>query len=116
MDADYEAPKHNASDDDIQHIFQSAKAIAVVGLSRHHEADSYRVAAYLQEHGFRIIPVHPKVKKILDEECYDCLEDVPEKEETRASVINESRKKFEEIESKISRIEKMLTDLERRKK
>ena len=88
MDTDYELPKHNASDEDIQQIFRSAKVIVIVGLSRNHEADSYRVASYLQEHGFRIIPVHPKVKEILSEKCYDRLEDVHEK----IDVVNVFRK------------------------
>ena len=79
MTIEYELPKHNASEEDIHHVFQTAKVIAVVGLSRTHEAPSYRVASYLQEHGYRIIPVRPKSRYILDEKCYPRLEDVPEK-------------------------------------
>ena len=79
MDIDYEPPKHNATDEEIQHIFQSAKVIAVVGLSRHPKADSYLVASYLQDHGYRIIPVHRKAKEILNEKSYLSLEDIPEK-------------------------------------
>ncbi len=79
MDENYEAPKYNANDENIHCMFQSAKVIAVVGLSRSHEADSYRVAAYLQEHGYRVIPVRPKAKEILSEKCYQHLQDVPGK-------------------------------------
>ncbi len=91
MDADYELPKHNVSDEDLQHILQTARVIAVVGLSRNHEADSYQVASYLQEHGYRIIPVHPRVKEILNEKCYDRLEDIPEK----VDVVNVFRRSEE---------------------
>lgn len=79
MDWNYDVSEYNASDEDIRNIFQSAKVIAVVGLSRHHEADSYRVAAYLQDHGFRIIPVKPRAGAILHERAYASLEQVPEK-------------------------------------
>ena len=88
MNMDYELPKHNASDKEIRDIFRFAKVIAVVGLSRHHEAPSYKVASYLQEHGFRIIPVHPKAKEILNETVYSRLEDAPEK----IDVVNVFRK------------------------
>jgi len=88
MDADYELPKHNASDEEIQRIFQTAKVIAVVGLSRQHDKDSYQVASYLQEHGFRIVPVNPKTHEILNEKSYARLEDIPEK----VDVVNIFRK------------------------
>ena len=51
-----------------------------------------------------------------EKETLESLDKSPAEEETRANVINESRKKFEDIEAKITKIEKMLTDLERRKK
>ncbi|MCK5179934.1 MAG: CoA-binding protein [Candidatus Omnitrophica bacterium] len=88
MDKNYDVPEYNATDEDIRRIFQSSKVIAVVGLSRHHEADSYRVASYLQEHGFRIIPVRLKAKEILNEKSYASLEEVPEK----IDVVNIFRK------------------------
>ena len=77
MDEKYGLPVFNATDEDIQHIFQSTKVIAVVGLSRHHEAASYQVASYLQERGFRVIPVRPKSDEILDEKVYASLEEIP---------------------------------------
>jgi predicted CoA-binding protein len=48
------------SNDVITQILQQNKTIAVVGLSRKPERDSYQVAAYLQRHGYRIIPVNPR--------------------------------------------------------
>jgi predicted CoA-binding protein len=88
MDKNYGLPEYSANDKDIRRIFQLTKVVAVVGLSRNHEADSYRVAAYLKECGFRIIPVRPKTDEILGEKCYESLLEVPEK----IDVVNIFRK------------------------
>jgi len=53
---------------------------------------------------------------IQEKEALESIEEKPETGATKSKVVTESRKKLEDIESKISRIEKMLTDLERRKK
>jgi predicted CoA-binding protein len=52
--------------------------IAVVGLSADWFRPSYFAAKYLQEHGYRIIPVNPKYESILGETCYKSLRDIPE--------------------------------------
>ena len=49
-----------------------------MGLSDKPDRDSYHVAAYLQRHGYRIIPVNPAVKEVLGEKAYARLEDVPD--------------------------------------
>jgi uncharacterized protein len=74
-----EMPLHNASPDELRRLLQSAHTVAVVGLSDKPDRDSYRVAAYLQRNGFRIIPVNPAVSSVLGEKSYARLEDVPEK-------------------------------------
>lgn len=51
--------------------------IAVVGLSPKPERPSHYVSEYLQEHGYRIIPVNPGHKKILGETCYASVTDIP---------------------------------------
>lgn len=79
QESDYEEPFFNAGDEEIQEILRDTKVIAVVGLSRDHAKDSYRVASYLQEHGYRIIPVNPSAREILHERCYADLRDVSEK-------------------------------------
>jgi uncharacterized protein len=53
------------------------KTVAVVGLSREPDKDSYRVSAYLKEHGFRIIPVNPFADEVLGEKSYKSLLDIP---------------------------------------
>ena len=51
--------------------------MAVVGLSPNPDRPSYRVASYLKEQGFRIIPVNPKAEEILGEVCYPDLTSIP---------------------------------------
>ncbi len=63
----------------ISEILRSAKTIAVVGLSSTPMRPSYGVAAYLQQHGYRIIPVNPTIKGALGEKAYATIADVPEK-------------------------------------
>ena len=55
-----------------------SRTIAVVGLSPDPERESHRVAKYLKDQGYRIIPVNPKVSDILEETCYPDLHSVPE--------------------------------------
>ena len=50
-----------------------------MGLSADWFRPSYFAAKYMQEHGYRIIPVNPKYPEILGEKCYRSLEEIPEK-------------------------------------
>jgi predicted CoA-binding protein len=61
----------------VRTLLQNAKVIAVVGLSSKPDRASYQVAAYLQQHGYRIIPVNPKEEQVLGEQGYATLADVP---------------------------------------
>jgi predicted CoA-binding protein len=73
-----EIPLKNAPDEEVRQILSDAKVIAIVGLSDKPERDSYGVAGYLQENGYRIIPVNPNVTEVLGEKAYASLRDVPE--------------------------------------
>jgi len=64
-------------DDLLRRLLREAETIAVVGLSTNPEKDSHRVARYLQEHGYRIIPVNPTASEILGEKAYASLPDIP---------------------------------------
>jgi predicted CoA-binding protein len=66
------------TDHALRAIFESSKTIAVVGLSDKPDRDSYRVAKYLQAHGYRIIPVNPAVAEVLGERSYASVADIPE--------------------------------------
>ena len=65
------------TNDVIAQILRTSKTIAVVGLSSKPERASYQVAAYLQRHGYRIIPVNPRETQVLGEPAYASLHDVP---------------------------------------
>jgi uncharacterized protein len=65
--------------DAITELLQRAKTIAVVGLSDNPLRPSHGVAAYLQSHGYRIIPVNPQIESCLGEKAYASLRDVPGK-------------------------------------
>jgi uncharacterized protein len=64
--------------DPIADLLQRAKTIAVVGLSSNPLRPSHGVTAYLQSHGYRIIPVNPNIGECLGEKAYASLRDVPE--------------------------------------
>jgi len=60
-------------------ILSRYKTLAVVGLSAQWHRPSYFAAKYMQEHGYRVIPVNPGYDEILGEKCYKSLRDIPEK-------------------------------------
>jgi predicted CoA-binding protein len=62
----------------LRRILATAKTIAVVGLSADWFRPSYFAAKYLQEHGYRIIPVNPRYEAILGERCWKSLRDIPD--------------------------------------
>jgi uncharacterized protein len=72
-----EFPLSNASDREIDAVLAAARTIAVVGLSDKPDRDSYRVAAYLQAYGYRIVPVNPAAEAILGEKSYPDLASIP---------------------------------------
>ena len=64
---------------ELKSILGDARTIAVVGLSNERWRDAYDVAEYLQQKGYRIIPVHPDETEVLGEKAYPSLLDVPDK-------------------------------------
>ena len=63
---------------ELRRILKTNHTIAVIGLSADWYRPSYFAAKYMQEHGFRIIPVNPKYDEILGEKCYPNLKAIPE--------------------------------------
>ncbi len=63
----------------LQHIYDTSKTVAIVGLSDNPKRPSYEVALYLQSMGFKIIPVNPNVSEVLGQKSYASLLDIPEK-------------------------------------
>jgi len=65
------------SDPELRSILGDARTIAVVGLSSNPLRPSYEIAEFLQEKGYRIVPVNPKETEVLGERAYPTLADIP---------------------------------------
>jgi predicted CoA-binding protein len=72
-----EFPVVNSNKQEIREIFNITKTIAILGLSPDESKASHRVAKYLQEQGFKIVPIYPKGDLILGEKVYRSLEEIP---------------------------------------
>ena len=68
----------NISDDALRKLLEGVRSIAVVGISTDPAKPSNRVAAYLKQHGYHIIPVNPGADEVLGEKSYPDLKSVPE--------------------------------------
>jgi uncharacterized protein len=75
--------------DPITELLQRAKTVAVVGLSDNPLRPSHGVSAYMQSHGYRIIPVNPRIKSCLGEKAYASLLDIRGKDiPQRIDIVN----------------------------
>jgi len=61
----------------LRRILRDCRTIAVVGLSSEWHRPSYFAAKYMQQHGYRIVPVNPRYEEVLGERCYASLADIP---------------------------------------
>ena len=64
-------------DAEIKELLSGAKTIAVVGLTDNPMRPSHGVSAYMQQQGYRIIPVNPSIRETLGEKAYASLRDIP---------------------------------------
>jgi predicted CoA-binding protein len=71
-----EIPQVNSNIEEIKKYFEESKSIAVIGCSPNPTKDSNRVAKYLVEAGYDMIPVYPKEDKILGQKVYRSLADI----------------------------------------
>ena len=69
---------HKLTLQQLRPILAESKTIAVVGISPDPERPSHSVAAYLQQQGYRIIPVNPNIAEVLGEKAYASVRDIPE--------------------------------------
>lgn len=67
----------NPPDQAVRALLERARRIAVVGLSPKPERDSHRVARYLQQRGYDIVPVYPREEEILGAKVYRRVQDIP---------------------------------------
>lgn len=66
----------NPDDDSLRRLLEKAHRIVIVGLSPKPHRDSHRVALYLQERGYEIVPVYPREERILGEKVHRSVRDV----------------------------------------
>ena len=86
-----ELPGKNPPSEAIEKILTTSNKIAVVGLSPKESRDSNRVARYLMQHGYEVIPVNPGQKKILGKTCYPSLKDIPFRVDMADLFLNPTR-------------------------
>ncbi len=72
-----EFPTVNSNNKEILEILESVKVIAILGLSPDESKASHKVAKFLQERGYKIVPVYPKGDEILGEKVYKSLAEIP---------------------------------------
>lgn len=65
------------TDASLRHILTTCRTIAVVGISMDEDRPSHYVSKYMQQHGYRIVPVNPRYTQVLGEVCYPSLEAIP---------------------------------------
>ena len=72
----------------IKDILKFYRIVAIIGLSKSQNKDSYKVGKYLQDNGFKIIPVNPFADKILREKSYKSLLKIPLKLQKTIEIID----------------------------
>ena len=72
-----EMPLVNSNPEEMREIFNTVKTIAILGLSPDESKASNMVATYLQNAGYKIVPVYPKEETILGEKVYRSLAEIP---------------------------------------
>lgn len=86
-----EIPDSNPPSNEIKEILKRCKKIAIVGISPKKERDSNKVARYLMEQGYEVVPVNPGQKEILGKRCFKALRDIPFQVDLVDLFLNPSR-------------------------
>jgi uncharacterized protein len=78
---DHKDTNHDVTERDraVKELLEKVHTVAIVGLSADESKPSNEVARFLQERGYRIVPVNPGQKMILGEKCYKSLSEIPDK-------------------------------------
>ena len=64
------------SDENLKALLESVKTVAVVGIKDREQENAFRIPQYLQQEGYRIVPVNPKLHSVLGEPCKASLSQV----------------------------------------
>lgn len=89
--ANCELPNHNPPSAEIVDILHNLKKIAIVGISPKESRDSNKVARYLIEQGYDIVPVNTGQREILGKTCFKTLKDIPFRIDMADLFINPTR-------------------------
>ena len=76
------------NEDQIKEILKKYKIVAVVGLSKEREKDSYKVGTYLKQQGYIIIPVNPFADEVLGEKSYPSLLEIPPEIQQNIEIVD----------------------------
>jgi hypothetical protein len=76
---------------EIKRILKKCKKIAIVGISPKEERDSNKVAKYLIEQGYEVVPVNPGQKEVLGRRCFKAFQDIPFQVDLANLFLNPSR-------------------------
>ena len=66
-----------SDDAELGELLRNIRSIAVVGIKSGDADEAFRVPRYMQEHGYRIVPVSPKLETVLGEQAYAALGELP---------------------------------------
>jgi predicted CoA-binding protein len=80
----------SAEERELRSLLGEAGVVAVVGISSKPWRASHEVASYLQQHGYRIVPVNPNEDEVLGEQAYASLLDIPK--DVRVDVVDVFRR------------------------
>ncbi len=96
------------NDTQLKNILENSKNIAVIGLSANPEKASHRIAAFLQEKGYRVFPINPVLagQEVLGEKVYASLAEVPEQIDIvdifrRSEFLPDIAKEFVKTDAKV---------------
>lgn len=96
------------NDTQLKNVLENSKNIAVIGLSANQEKTSHRIAAFLQEKGYRVFPVNPVLagQEVLGEKVYASLAEVPEQIDIvdifrRSEFLPDIAKEFVKTDAKV---------------
>ena len=86
-----ELPAYNPPATELKVLLEKCRRIAVVGVSPKEHRDSHRVAGYLLNQGYEVVPVNPGQREILGQPCFRTLESIPFPVDIANLFLNPSR-------------------------
>ncbi len=76
------------SEETIDAIFRKYRTVSIVGLSKDQSKDSYKVAKFLMDRGFTVVPVNPTANEILGLKAYPSISHLPDEMKSRLDIVD----------------------------